>query len=434
MKSKNNQKEHSFTFNTWLINEKSRDEALISSWLEEFDYQSSIVFTLINNEQQNTADFEILYEERLAEIRSSSMEGLFYGFEEYKNQKDLSKQKVTYKSLMNERALLLDIGRKHYSKEWIFSLIDLMSKLKLNTLQLHFSDNEGFRIESSSYPSIVSEEYLTKSEVKEIISYAKKHYIQVIPELDTPGHLKKFLTNYPQWRLNRVGEPNEFLDHRALDITNPEAVSAVYELLFEYFDLFKESTYFHLGADEFIDFDSFHEYPLLQTVAKKRFGSDATGIELYVDYTNRLIEETKKAGFIPRVWSDGFYRKNQSSIQTLSKDVQITYWTRWNKHMASIDSYLEKGYEVINFNDNYFYFVLGEAAGYSYPDAEKIKNEWSINVFAGNQQITQAQLSNVIGASFSIWSDRPDALSEEEVMKKLLDPLKAYAEKLWESE
>lgn len=102
--------------------------------------------------------------------------------------------------------------------------------------------------------------------------------------------------------------------------------------------------------------------------------------------------------------------------------------------MASIDSYLEKGYEVINFNDNYFYFVLGEAAGYSYPDTEKIKNEWSINVFAGNQQITQAQLSNVIGASFSIWSDQPDALSEEEVMKKLLDPLKAYAEKLWESE
>ena len=434
MKNKNNQSPHSFTFTSWSMNEKEQGKAIISSWFTKKDDPSSIDFTLINDEQSDTSYFELLSNNQRIEIRASSMEGLFYGFEEYKRNKESSFQQSTCTALVDERSLLLDIGRKYYSKEWIFSLIDLMSELKLNTLQLHFSDNEGFRIESTSYPSIVSKEHLKKSEVKEIISYAKKHYIQVIPELDTPGHLKKFLKKYPQWRLNRVGKANEFIDYRALDITNSEAVSAIHTLLFEYFDLFRESTYFHLGADEFIDFDSFHEYPILQETAKKRYGRLATGIELYIDYTNQLIEEAKKAGFIPRVWSDGFYRKNQSSIVALSKDVQITYWTRWNEHMSSIDDYLEQGYEVINFNDNYFYFVLGEAAGYRYPNAEKIRKEWSINLFAGDQKITQAQLSNVIGTSFAIWSDQPEALTEEQVMEKLVDPLKAYAEKLWESE
>ncbi|KAF1298645.1 lacto-N-biosidase [Enterococcus sp. JM4C] len=434
----NNQEQSShFNFETDYPTEKVADEAVLATWFVDVQPQQVIQFFRIKNSDMSEEDFEICVMDEQVQIRAIALNGLFYGWQEVKtklDEKQLSNQLVSYSPSMKERSLMLDMGRKFYSKEWIFSLIDHMCQLKLNTLQLHFSENEGFRIESERYPEIVSDEYLTKKEVREIIAYAKERFIQIIPELDTPGHLKNFLKHYPEWRLERVGEPNEFLDHRALDITNEEAVSAVYHLLTEYFELFEDSTYFHIGADEFIDFDAFHEYPTLQEAARKKYGDAATGIELYIDYTNQLIQKTNQAGFISRVWNDGFYRNNQSSLVTLSKEVQITYWTRWNKNMASIHEYVDLGYEVLNFNDNYFYFVLGEAAGYTYPTAEKIGADWDIHLFAQNQRITETELKSIIGSSFSVWADQPAALTEIQVMEKLLDPLKAYAEKLWINE
>ncbi|MGM0124096.1 hexosaminidase [Enterococcus sp. AZ194] len=425
---------NSFSFETWCSAEQTQETATISSWFEATHVSRPIKFIRVKRSGNSSESFTISWNKPEIEIRSSSMNGLFYGFLEAQKKGERKEEKVTYTPQMKERALMLDMGRKFYTKEWLFSLIEQMSRLKLNTLQLHFSDNEGFRIESESYPEIVSEHYLTKQEIREIIFHANKHYIQIIPELDTPGHLKNFLSKYPQWRLNRVGEPNEYLDHRALDITNPKAISAIDRLLYEYFDLFKESRYFHIGADEFIDFDSFHEYPSLQTAAKKKYGEKATGIELYIEYTNQLIKKTATAGFSPRVWSDGFLRKNQSSIVPLSKEVQITFWTRWNQNMASVSEYIKEGYEVLNFNDNYFYFVLGEAAGYIYPTAEKINKEWQPTLFAQNQWVTEEELAKVVGSSFAVWADRPEALSQNQVMEKLLAPLEAYAEKLWINE
>ncbi|MGY3748814.1 family 20 glycosylhydrolase [Vagococcus acidifermentans] len=395
-----------------------------------------VVLTMLPPDKELPLDgFQISAKEAVCQIETTSVAGLFYALQEMTHflvEGKLTGQQLSYHPKMRERGVMLDMGRKFYSFRWIEQLIKQMARLRMNVLQLHFSENEGFRIESSTYPDIVSPDHLTKREVQDLIRLANAHYIEIIPELDSPGHLKRFLTVFPEWRLERSGAYDPYVDHRALDITQPDAKEAFKRLLLEYFDLFKDCRYFHLGADEFVDFDQLSAYPTLLAAAKEQYGAEATGIELYLDYVNDLIDYTLSHGFQPRVWNDGFYRKNQPELVELSKEATVTYWTRWNPSMASTAEFIQRGHKVINFNDNFFYFVLGEAAGYRYPTADKIRDNWAVNMFPEQQCLSEEQMTAVSGAYFAIWSDRPDALTETEVCEKMTGPLEAMNEKMWQ--
>ena len=331
-------------------------------------------------------------------------------------------------NINHEKALMLDMGRKFYTKEWILNLLDYMHQLKMDTLQLHFSENPGFRIECETYPEIVSEDHLTKSEVREIIDYAMEREIQIIPDFDTPGHLQQVLAHFPHFQLDKLEDGKVVKDERALDITNPEAREFIKKIYKEYAALFHESKFFHIGADEFIDFDKVDEFPVLIAYSKKHYGEDASGMEAYVEYTNEIAEFIESLGFTARVWNDGFYRKNRESLVELRPSIQICYWTKWNQNMAEPETFIEKGYQLINFCDNYFYYVLGENAGYTYPTEEKIRAEWTINRFPHGKHLGTKEMESVIGTSFAIWSDKPDAQTEEEVFAGIKEPLKAMME------
>ena len=67
-----------------------------------------------------------------------------------------------------------------FPKDWFIRQIREMSYMKMNALQIHFSENMGFRIECETDPSIVSDQYLTKTEVREILAEAKKYGINVL--------------------------------------------------------------------------------------------------------------------------------------------------------------------------------------------------------------------------------------------------------------
>jgi len=331
---------------------------------------------------------------------------------------------------MRERAIMVDMGRKFYSKEWLLRLIDYMHELEFNTLQLHFSENEGFRIESENYPEIMSDQYLTKAEIREIIAYAGKHQINIIPDFDTPGHLRQILTQYPHFQLEKEEDGQRVKDPRALNIADKKAREFIKEIYAEFADLFKESCYFHIGADEFIDFEEVEKFPELVAYAKEHYGVAATGIETYIEYTNEIIDYVIQLGFVPRIWNDGFYRLNQEPQLALDTRAEVTYWTKWHQNMAEVSTFIEKGHKLINFNDNYFYYVLGENASYLYPTAEKIAAEWHVEKFSSNQFMTAEQMQSVVGVSFAIWSDIPDAQTEDEVFAGIKAPLRAMAERI----
>ncbi|WP_172255626.1 beta-N-acetylhexosaminidase [Saccharibacillus deserti] len=339
--------------------------------------------------------------------------------------------------LVGERALHLDIGRKFYPQEWIVARIRDMAELKLNTLQLHFSEHEGFTFESERHPEIMSESYLTKEQVREIIKEARRHRITLIPSLDSPGHLGWALRNHPEWLLARAdGEPAR----GALDITCPEAVAFALDLIDEYAELFEGSPYFHIGGDEFIDFGTFASYPQLGLYARETLGIEGgTEVDAYIDYLNKAAERLEARGFTVRVWNDGLYREDLEQRVAPKPSMQVAYWTKWDRKMAPAQTFLDQGHEIVNFNDAYFYYVLGEHAGYVYPSGAKIYDGWHPGLLprAGEhepQEWMPPYPEGLLGCSFSVWSDKPEAQTIEEVERGLKEPLRAMAEKAWTGE
>lgn len=373
----------------------------------------------------------IVHADGIIDIKAKETGGLLYGLLAIYNENFISNEVV--QPSFEERGLMVDAGRKYFSFEWFIRLLPQLYRQKVNRLQLHFSDNEGFRIESERYPEVVSKNYLSKEEVRIILEKASLYGIQIIPEFDSPGHLEQILKFYPQFCMQEKLNNEMSSMKRALDITNPDAVDFIKDFILEYCDLFQECRYFHLGADEFIEFNHLEKYPQLLQCAQNKYGKNASGLELYVDYTNELAQLVKEQGFIPRVWNDGFYRKNISCLNELNSSIEVAYWTRWDQNMAEIETFIEKGHRLVNFNDNFFYYVLGEAAGYCYPTIEKINEDWEINKFAQNQYMKQSNLQKVAGCYLAVWSDIADAQSENEVARNILPLLEVISKKIWQS-
>jgi len=334
--------------------------------------------------------------------------------------------------ISHEKGISIDMARKFYSIEWINKMVDYMAELGMNTLNLHFSDNQGFRIQCDTFPQTVSEQHWTKDEVRALIAKCKSLGIQIIPEFDAPGHLYQILKSFPQYIAPDLRDDTvegfAHMKNNGLDISNPEAVDFIKKFYKEYAELFADSKYFHIGADEYFTFENPETVPQLTAYAKEKYGPEADAIDAFVAFVNDIAAYIKELGFIPRAWSDGFYRKNRNGVVELDKDIQICYWTKWHKDMATPEDFLEKGHKLVNFCDNFFYYVLGENAGYTYPTYEKINSEWTVKRFPHNQEMSEENFKNVLGTSFSIWSDKPEAQTEQEVWDGVKGPLKAMME------
>ncbi|HEY4538321.1 MAG TPA: family 20 glycosylhydrolase, partial [Erysipelothrix sp.] len=147
----------------------------------------------------------VLEVEKTISIKSNSYNGFIYGFQTLikllLESNIIEAQTIKDFPFLEERALHLDCGRKYFSFSWIKKLIEDLAWRNMNTLQLHFSDNKGFRIECDTYPSITSEAFLSKKQIRELIDYAHLFGIDVIPSLDSPGHLKAALETLPKYQL-----------------------------------------------------------------------------------------------------------------------------------------------------------------------------------------------------------------------------------------
>ena len=290
-----------------------------------------------------------------AELTAQSRRAAVYGLRTVFEAGELAFGRLADWPCTNERGLHLDAGRKYYTKDWIMERVKDLSRNRMNVLWLHFSENEGFRIDSERHPEVPSRFHLTKDEVREIIALCGELFVDINPALDCPGHLGAALLEHPRWRLNReMAEPL----YSALDITNPDARAFLLELVDEYAELFAGSKVFHIGGDEFIDFNHFERFPEMDACARERLGPDCGGVDLYVDFLNQVIAHVRAKGFQVRVWNDGLFRPDQAEHVELDRNVQIAFWSNWDKGMAPLKAFLDRGYQVVNYHSEYLYFIL----------------------------------------------------------------------------
>ncbi|MFJ9854562.1 glycoside hydrolase family 20 protein [Streptomyces sp. NPDC101150] len=336
-----------------------------------------------------------------------------------------------------QRGMSLDNARKPFSAEWIEARIKEIGDLKLNQFQLHFSDDQGFRIQSDTHPEIVSQDHLTKDQVRHLIKVAQSRHISVIPEIDSPGHLGAVLDHYPDLVLrNAQGRAVK----GAIDISNPKSARLVDSLLREYAALFSNpkgaDAYWHLGGDEYqalMAGDPEASYPQLARAAQEKYGSGATIEDLATGWLNDR-EKTVKAAGKNRIeaWNDGFFSDGKVAAD---KDRTVDYWT--GKEIGKRDPavFLREGRTVMNFNDEYLYYVLGEPNEFTYPTGERIYRSWTPRVIRGTTSVgvpgSQTGPDRIPGARFAIWADLSHAQTPQQVAAGIRLPLAALAQKTW---
>ncbi|MEU0301751.1 glycoside hydrolase family 20 protein [Streptomyces sp. NPDC006175] len=371
-------------------------------------------------------------EDNRVRISGPGQAGVFYGTRTLKQ--SLSADSTVPEGVVRDtpdrpqRGLNLDIARKHYDADWIETRLREMADLKLNQLGLHFSDDQAFRIESDSHPEVVSDEHLTKAEVRRIVKLAQSLHITIVAEIDSPGHLGAVLEAHPDLRLrNTQGVVRE----GAVDISKPESAQIVDDLIEEYAELFP-GDWFHVGADEYQALtvsDPAASYPQLAAAAREKYGSDATVQDLAEGWLNDRAAVVTKAKKIPKAWNDGFF---SGGTVTGDKGIEVEYWTGKEIGARPPQDYLAEGRKVINLNDEYLYYVLGEPNDFTYPTGERIYEQWTPFVLRGTEPVAKRYSKQILGGRFAVWGDFPNAQTQAQVAEGIRMPLNAVSQKLWD--
>ncbi|MBO5098039.1 MAG: family 20 glycosylhydrolase [Agathobacter sp.] len=220
------------------------------------------------------------------------------------------------------RSLHLDCVRHFFPVSTVKKVIEGISYGNMNVLHWHLSDDHGWRIESKEYPNLheVSGAYYTQEEIREVVAYAKERGIEVVPEIDMPGHNLALLSAYPEYSCK--GEPVTPAKARGVYRTilcagQQCTLDFIEELLEEIIPLF-DSRYFHIGGDE-APKDEWKKCPNCNGKMRE------LGLTSYEDlqgyFTGQVCEILRRHGKTPICWNDALLASN------IPEDVVIQYWT-----------------------------------------------------------------------------------------------------------
>ena len=215
------------------------------------------------------------------------------------------------------RGLHVDIARHFRTKEELKKIIDSMAMHKLNTLHIHLTDDQGWRVEIKAYPKLttvgaigsntnskVPAAFLTQEDAREISAYAKSRYISIIPEIDMPGHMTAVMKAYPELK-----HPKELREPGKVIRGDSVGIEFAKKVLTEVNDLF-DPEYIHIGCDE-VNYKS-----------KSEIYSAEELVDFATEITSFVKKELKKT---PIVWDDAFMHGLHD------KDIVVQWW-RWGKN------------------------------------------------------------------------------------------------------
>ncbi|CCK27921.1 secreted hydrolase [Streptomyces davaonensis JCM 4913] len=325
------------------------------------------------------------------------------------------------------RGFMLDIARKHFTAGWIEDRVRELGDLKFNQLGLHFSDDQAFRIQSDSHPEVVSDPHLTKAEVRRIVALAAERHITVVPEIDSPGHLGAVIAAHPDLQLRNTSGT---ATRGAIDISKDESHQIVDDLLNEFAEVFPGGQW-HLGGDEYQALtvsDPEASFPQLAAAARQEFGAGATVEDLATGWVNDRAATMRVHDKTVRAWNDGFFR--DTSV-TADKDIQVAYWTGKEIGARLPVEYLSAGRQVINYNDEFLYYVLGQPQTFVYPTGQRIFEQWTPRVLRGTEAVPAKYDGQILGGSFAVWCDLANSQTQDQVAAGIRMPLRATVEKLW---
>jgi len=245
------------------------------------------------------------------------------------------------------RAFMLDESRNFHGMVAVKRYIDEMAALKMNVFHWHFIDGTGWRLEIRRYPKLTSlgavsrgsgngdiasrvkaseagRYFYTQEEAREIVAYAARRHVRVVPEIEVPGHADAALRAYPEWSAAGV-----------FDVTQPAVVEAVQHIVDEMLALFPDAV-IHTGGDE-VNYAAWETAPTIRAAMSAR--GLTTAAPLQAEFTAKLAAYVAGKGRRMMYWADALEQI------PAEKGVVLQFW---RGDPALITEAVSRGYDLVN--------------------------------------------------------------------------------------
>jgi len=351
--------------------------------------------------------------------------------------------------LAKKKIVSIDAGRKYFSPDQLKEIIDKAKHYGYTDLHL-LVGNDGLRFMlddmsltvgdktyasddvkravengTNAYYNDPNGNHLSESEMTDLISYAKDKGIGLIPTVNSPGHMDAILNAMKELGIekpnfNYFGKESE----RTVDLDNEKAVAFTKALIDKYAAYFAgKSEIFNIGLDEYAnDATDAKGWSVLQ--AYKWYPEDGfpdKGYDKFIAYANDLARIVKSHGLKPMAFNDGIYYNSDTTFGTFDKDIIVSMWTGgWGGYdVASSKLLVEKGHEILNTNDAWYYVLGRNADGEGWYNLDQGLNGIKSTPITSVPKTEGADIP-IIGGMVAAWADTPSARYSPSRLFKLM--------------
>ena len=351
--------------------------------------------------------------------------------------------------LAKKKIVSIDAGRKYFSPDQLKEIIDKAKHYGYTDLHL-LVGNDGLRFMlddmsltvgdktyasedvkravengTNAYYNDPNGNHLTESQMTDLINYAKDKGIGLIPTVNSPGHMDAILNAMKELGIekpnfNYFGKESE----RTVDLDNEKAVAFTKALIDKYAAYFAgKSEIFNIGLDEYAnDATDAKGWSVLQ--AYKWYPEDGfpdKGYDKFIAYANDLARIVKSHGLKPMAFNDGIYYNSDTTFGTFDKDIIVSMWTGgWGGYdVASSKLLVEKGHEILNTNDAWYYVLGRNADGQGWYNLDQGLNGIKSTPITSVPKTEGADIP-IIGGMVAAWADTPSARYSPSRLFKLM--------------
>ncbi|MAW62110.1 MAG: hypothetical protein CMJ94_14940 [Planctomycetes bacterium] len=326
------------------------------------------------------------------------------------------------------RGLMIDVARFPHTAQDVENAIQLAWLTGLNRVHLHLTDDQLFTFPSEAFPELASwgpegdRRHFTREELDHLVRFADVRGIQLVPEVDMPAHAGVMVRARPDLFGTTDPSSGESRSTGVVNMANEQAYASLDVLIGEVAEVFWNSNYIHLGADEVYaghlrelpEYAAYCEKYKLPLAAKGDLG------ELYCHFVARTCEMVRKRGKRPVVW-EGFPGAGTEAAP-IPNDILIM---AWNLTYQSPESLIKNGFEIVNCGWDPLYVVPSQCWAATLERAL----DWNVREVRqrlGGREVTLPAEAPVLGAQVCVWEQRPEA-----ILPSSYEVIAAVSSRMW---
>lgn len=320
-------------FNVGVLDSLLKGELQVSV-VEIASYSDADAVLFIDSSMKRE-DYELVVSRERILLTAGSNAGVYYGLMTLsqimasRDSKAIECVEISDSPHYGYRALMIDPARHFLPIDDVKRFVDLMSRFKYNVLQLHLTDDQGWRVEIVSHPELTQgQEHYTQEQLRDLIAYAADRNVEIVPEIDVPGHTAAFLYSHPELMCSHndtlkidLGQTVNLM----LCASKPEVYRIYDDIIGELASLFP-SNMIHLGGDESA-IDANWGKCVNDSVLVERLGLESP-VELMGYFFDNIFKSVRKNGKQAMMWCelDNIYMPAYEYLFDYPQDVTLVTW------------------------------------------------------------------------------------------------------------